>query len=142
MTHPFQADPAFDAGSVEVCDWPLCQVRLQDDVRFPWLILIPRRPGLRELEDLTRADRALLMDEIIRAGEVVRTLGEADGRPVDKLNMAALGNVTAQLHVHVVGRRRDDGLWPDPVWGRAGARPYGAEALQAAVSRVRLSRDG
>ena len=142
MTHPFQADPAFDAGSVEVCDWPLCQVRLQDDARFPWLILIPRRPGLRELEDLTRADRALLMDEIIRAGEVVRTLGEADSRPVDKLNIAALGNVTAQLHVHVVGRRRDDGLWPDPVWGRAGARPYGAEALRAAVSRVRFSRDG
>lgn len=142
MTHPFQADPAFDAGSVVVCDWPLCQVRLQDDARFPWLILIPRRPGLRELEDLTRANRALLMDEIIRAGEVVRTLGEADGRPVDKLNVAALGNITAQLHVHVVGRRRDDGLWPDPVWGRGGGRPYGAEALQAAVSRVRLSRDG
>lgn len=142
MTHPFHGDPAFDAGSVEVCDWPLCQVRLQDDARFPWLILIPRRSDLRELEDLTRADRALLMDEIIRAGEVVRTLGEADSRPVDKLNMAALGNVTAQLHVHVVGRRRDDGLWPDPVWGRAGVRPYGAEALQAAVSRVRLSRDG
>lgn len=142
MTHPFHGDPAFDAGSVEVCDWPLCQVRLQDDARFPWLILIPRRPDLRELEDLTRADRALLMDEIIRAGEVVRTLGEADSRPIDKLNIAALGNVTAQLHVHVVGRRRDDGLWPDPVWGRGGARPYGAEALQAAVSRVRLSRDG
>lgn len=142
MTHPFQADPAFDAGSVEVCDWPLCQVRLQDDARFPWLILIPRRPGLRELEDLTREDRALLMDEIIRAGEVVRTLGEADGRPVDKLNVAALGNVTAQLHVHVVGRRRDDGLWPDPIWARGGGRPYGAEALPAAVSRVRLSQDG
>ncbi|WP_435994250.1 HIT domain-containing protein [Brevundimonas sp. LjRoot202] len=140
--HAFQADPAFDAGSVVVCDWPLCQVRLQDDVRFPWLILIPRRAGLRELEDLTPADRALLMDETIRAGEVVRMLGEAARRPVEKLNVAALGNVTAQLHVHVVGRRRDDGLWPDPVWGRGGARPYGAQALQTAVSRVRLSRAG
>lgn len=142
MTHAFQADPAFDAGSVGVCDWPLCQVRLQDDARFPWLILIPRRAGLRELEDLTREDRARLMDEIIRAGEAVRRLGEADGRPVDKLNIAALGNVTAQLHVHVVGRRRDDGLWPDPVWGRGGARPYGAQGLEAAASRVRLSPAG
>ena len=142
MTLVFQSDPAFDAGSVVVGDWPLCQVRLQDDARFPWLILIPRRPGLHELEDLTRDDRAALMEEMVRAGEAVRRLGEADGRPVDKLNVAALGNVTAQLHVHVVGRRRDDGLWPDPVWGRGAARPYGAQALQAVVSRVRLSRPG
>ncbi|MBI2261149.1 MAG: HIT domain-containing protein [Caulobacterales bacterium] len=140
MTHPFQADPAFDPGSVEVCDWPLCQVRLQDDARFPWLILIPRRPGLRELEDLTSGDRTLLMEEIVRAGEAVRLLGEAEGRPVEKLNVAALGNVTAQLHVHVVGRRADDGLWPDPVWGRGAARPHGPGALQTAASRVRLSR--
>lgn len=140
MTHPFQADPTFDPGSVEVCDWPLCQVRLQDDARFPWLILIPRRPGLRELEDLTSGDRTLLMEEIVRAGEAVRLLGEAEARPVEKLNVAALGNVTAQLHVHVVGRRADDGLWPDPVWGRGAARPHGPGALQTAVSRVRLSR--
>jgi diadenosine tetraphosphate (Ap4A) HIT family hydrolase len=138
----FKADPAFDAGSVVVCDWPLCQVRLQDDARFPWLILIPRSPGLRELEDLTDAGRAALMTEVVRAGQVVRMLGEASERPVEKLNVAALGNVTAQLHVHVVGRRRDDGLWPDPVWGRGEARPYGAAALQAAVSRIRLSQAG
>ena len=115
MTPPFKADPAFDPGSIVVGDWPLCQVRLQDDARFPWLILIPRRAGLHELEDLTPAEQAVLMGEIVRAGETVRMLGEAAQRPVQKLNVAALGNVTAQLHVHVVGRRRDDGLWPDPV---------------------------
>ena len=143
MTHAaFQADPAFDAGSVVVCDWPLCQVRLQDDARFPWLILIPRRPGLRELEELTGEDRARLLDEIVRAGAAARRLGEAMQRPVQKLNVAALGNVTAQLHVHVVGRRHDDGLWPDPVWGRGAPRPYGATALQAAASRIRLSQAG
>ncbi|HYC99447.1 HIT domain-containing protein [Brevundimonas sp.] len=142
MTPPFNADPAFDAGSIVVCDWPLCQVRLQDDARFPWLILIPRRAGLRELEDLTREDRAVLMDEIVRAGEAVRMLGEASLRPVQKLNVAALGNVTAQLHVHVVGRRPDDGLWPDPVWGRGPAAPYGAGALRAAADRIRLSQAG
>src|SRR5690606_40373422 len=138
----FRADPAFDPGSVVVCDWPLCQVRLQDDARFPWLILIPRRDGMHELEDLSPVERAALMEEVVRAGGVVRRLGEAALRPVQKLNVAALGNVTAQLHVHVVGRRHDDGLWPDPVWGRGEPRPYGAQALQAAVSRIRLSRDG
>ena len=142
MTLVFQSDPAFDAGSVVVGDWPLCQVRLQDDARFPWLILIPRRPGLRELEELSPEDRARLLDEVVRAGAAVRRLGEAAGRPVEKLNAGALGNVTAQLHVHVVGRRADDGLWPDPVWGRGAARPYGPDALQAAVSRVRLSPPG
>lgn len=138
MTVPFKADPAFDAGSVAVCDWPLCEVRLQDDARFPWLILIPRRAGLHELEDLSAAERATLMDEVVRAGDLVRMLGEAAGQPVQKLNVAALGNVTAQLHVHVIGRRHDDGLWPDPVWGRGAALPYGANGLQTAVSRVRL----
>jgi len=139
MSSPFKADPAFDAGSVMVCDWPLCQLRLQDDARYPWLILIPRRAGLHEIEDLTPAERATLMDEVVRAGEMVRELGRAAGRPVQKLNVAALGNVTAQLHVHVVGRRHDDGQWPDPVWGRGASEPYGANGLQAAVSRIRLS---
>ena len=138
MTASFKVDPAFQSGSVAVCDWPLCEVRLQDDARFPWLILIPRHAGLHELEDLSPVDAAALMGEIVRAGAVVRMLGEAAGRPVQKLNVAALGNVTAQLHVHVLGRRHDDGLWPDPVWGRGSPQPYGANGLQAAVSRVRL----
>ena len=118
----FTADPAFEAGSVFAVDWPLCQVRLQDDARFPWLILLPRVEGAVELDDLTVEQRTVLMEEVVRAGEVVRALANAAGRPVDKLNTAALGNVTRQLHVHVVGRRRDDGLWPDPIWGRPGAR--------------------
>lgn len=142
MTKMFKADPAFEAGSVIVCDWPLCQLRLQDDARFPWLILIPRRAGLHEIEDLTAAERAVLMDEVVLAGDRVRELGQAAGRPVQKLNVAALGNVTAQLHVHVVGRRHDDGQWPDPVWGRGTAMPYGTGDLQAAVSRIRLSSGG
>jgi diadenosine tetraphosphate (Ap4A) HIT family hydrolase len=142
MTAAFKADPAFESGSVIACDWTLCQVRLQDDARYPWLILIPRRAGLYEIEDLTVAERAALMDEVVRAGELVRELGQANGRPVQKLNVAALGNVTAQLHVHVVGRRHDDGQWPDPVWGRGAAVPWGANGLQAAVSRIRLSSGG
>lgn len=132
----FRPDPAFDAGSVFATDWPLCHVRLQNDARFPWLILIPRRVGAVEMEDLTPADRHLLMEEIVRAGGCVRALGEASGRPVEKLNVGAIGNVTPQLHVHVVGRRRDDDLWPDPVWGKGPAAPYDPDARATAVSLV------
>ena len=134
---PFLADAAFEAGSVFAIDWPLCQVRLQDDARFPWLILLPRVEGAVELDDLSRDQRAALMEEVVRAGEVVRALGRAAGRPVDKLNTAALGNVTRQLHVHVVGRRRDDGLWPDPIWGRPGARPLSADDKAALLRAIR-----
>jgi diadenosine tetraphosphate (Ap4A) HIT family hydrolase len=133
----FAADPAFDTGSAFAIDWPLCQVRLQDDARFPWLILVPRREGLRELEDLPPGDRAALMEETVRAGRIVRGLGAALARPVEKLNVAAIGNVTGQLHVHVVGRRADDDLWPDPVWGRGPARPYATEIRQALLARFR-----
>ena len=115
----FEVAPAFEAGSVAVAEWPLCHVRLQDDARFPWLILIPRVEGAVELEDLSVEQRAVLMEETVRAGALVRRLGA-----VEKLNVGAIGNVTAQLHVHVVGRRRDDGLWPDPVWGRGPVVPY------------------
>ena len=133
----FKADPAFEAGSVFAIDWPLCQVRLQDDARFPWVILLPRVDGAVELDDLTAEQRAALMEEMVRAGERVRALGQAAGRPVDKLNTAALGNVTRQLHVHVVGRRRDDGLWPDPIWGRPGARPLSADDKVALLRAIR-----
>ena len=130
-------DPAFEAGSVFASDWRLCQLRLQDDARFPWLILIPRIGGAVELEDLSVAQRADLMDEVVRAGAIVRAMAEAGGREVEKLNVAAIGNVTAQLHVHVVGRRRDDGSWPDPVWGRGTAVRLDDRTLTGALDIVR-----
>lgn len=133
----FKADPAFEAGSVFAVDWPLCQVRLQDDARFPWLILLPRVEGAVELDDLTREQRAALMEEMVRAGELIRALSQAAGRPIDKLNTAALGNVTRQLHVHVVGRRRDDGLWPDPIWGRPGAVRPSEEDREGLLRAIR-----
>lgn len=129
---PFRPDPAFEAGSVRLGDLPLCEVRLQDDARFGWLILVPRRTGLVEIADLAASERAMLMDEAVRAGEALRDGFAASGRPVDKINIASIGNVTAQLHVHVVARWRDDPLWPDPVWGRPGQvrrKPAEREAL-------------
>lgn len=133
----FLPDPAFASGSTAASEWALCHVRLQTDGRFPWLILIPRRPNLAELEDLTPVERVMLVEETVRAGHVVRAIGRAWGRVPDKLNVAALGNVTRQLHQHVVGRRADDGLWPDPVWGRGQATPLDAAALRRALEIVR-----
>lgn len=121
----FQIDPAFIATSHAVGDLPLCHVRLQDDARYPWLVLIPRLPGLREIEELSAADRARLMEEAVAAGKAVRVLGGLFGFEVEKLNIGALGNVTAQLHVHVVGRCAEDPAWPGPVWGHSAAEVYG-----------------
>jgi diadenosine tetraphosphate (Ap4A) HIT family hydrolase len=138
-TAGYALDPAFLDGSAPLARLPLCDVRLQQDARFPWLILIPRVAGARELEDLRAADRVTLMEEIVRAGRAVRAVGEALGRPIDKLNVGALGNVTPQLHVHVVGRRSDDAAWPGPVWGVGGATGYArdeAEAAQTAALRA------
>ena len=135
----FAVDPAFEAGSIAVGDLELCQVRLQADARWPWLILIPRLPGLREVEDLSAADRARLVEEAVLAGHGVRAVGAATGFTVDKLNIGALGNVTPQLHVHMVGRRAGDPAWPGPVWGVGVAEAYGAEALDAVVAAVRAA---
>lgn len=116
---------------------PLCHVRLQTDARWPWLILIPRLPGLREIEDLLAADRARLIEESVLAGQAVRAMGAALGRPVEKLNLGALGNVTAQLHVHLVGRQAGDPAWPGPVWGVGVAEGYEAASLDAVVIAAR-----
>ena len=134
----WRLDPRIDAASAYVADLPLCQARLQDDIRWPWLVLIPRRPDAQELDDLDGDERRRLLDEITLAIAAVRRLGEAQGRPVDKLNVGALGNVVPQLHVHVVGRRHDDPAWPGPVWGFGEPRP---PAAQARDDGVRLARE-
>ena len=110
----------------------LCEARLQSDARWPWIVLVPRRAGARELEHLNAPDRALFIEEIVAAGSAVRAIGSALGRPVEKLNLGALGNITPQLHAHLVGRRADDPAWPGPVWGVGTATPYEAVALDRA----------
>ena len=110
----------------------LCEARLQSDARWPWIVLVPRRAGARELEHLNAPDRALFIEDIVAAGSAVRAIGSALGRPVEKLNLGALGNITPQLHAHLVGRRADDPAWPGPVWGVGTATPYEAVALDRA----------
>lgn len=133
----FELDPAFPATSRALGDLALCHVRLQLDARHPWIVLIPRITGAVELQDLSGADRGALMQEVVQAGAAVRAIGEALGRPVAKLNVGQLGNVTSQLHVHVVGRRPDDAAWPGPVWGVGTAESYSDEVLERAVAAAR-----
>lgn len=130
-------DPAFLRSSEALGDLALSHARLQADARFAWIVLIPQVAGARELEDLSAEQRATLMDEIVRAGAAVRAVGEALGRPVEKLNIGQLGNLTPQLHVHVVGRRSDDPAWPGPVWGFGAAESYAASQLDVAVAVAR-----
>ncbi|MGH8184285.1 MAG: HIT domain-containing protein, partial [Rhodanobacteraceae bacterium] len=115
----FALDPRLAHDTLFVVDWQLCRVLLMDDARFPWLILVPRRPGLAELVDLGEGDRVTLSHETDRAMRLLRAQA-----PCDKLNVGALGNIVRQLHVHVVARRKDDAAWPGPVWGHGSAEPY------------------
>jgi diadenosine tetraphosphate (Ap4A) HIT family hydrolase len=125
----FTLAPAIEATSAPLCQLELCEARLQLDAAYPWIVLIPRRAGLTELEHLTLAERAMLMEEQVRAGAAVRAIGDAWAFSVSKLNVACLGNVTSQLHIHVVGRRPGDPSWPSPVWGRRAPIPPSAEAV-------------
>jgi len=135
----FALDPAFVATSAALGELPLCHARLQQDARYPWIVLIPRRPHLREIEQLSAVDRLALMDEIVVSGAAVRAIGLAIGLRVDKLNVGSLGNVTPQLHVHVIGRRSGDPAWPGPVWGHSPAAPFAAEGLEAAIASAKAT---
>ena len=133
----FVLDPAFVATAADLGELPLCHARLQLDARYPWIVLIPRVGGAQELEDLTVADRARLIEETVLAGAAVRAVADVLGLVVYKLNVGALGNVTPQLHVHVLGRRLGDPAWPGPVWGHSPGQAYDAEGLERAVAAAR-----
>jgi len=129
----FTLHPTLARDTVEVARLPLCRVLLMNDRRYPWLILVPEREGVREIHELPAGDRAVLIEEIARASEALERLV----RP-DKMNVGALGNVVPQLHVHVVGRFAGDLAWPGPVWGSGPAIPYSADELEERRGRLRL----
>lgn len=124
-------DPQLADDSHPLATFDLCELRLMDDANYPWLVLVPRLPGAIELLDLDASQRHLLTDEIDRTARALRSAF----RP-HKLNVAALGNLVPQLHVHVVARFREDPAWPAPVWGRVAARAYSPEALVERIARL------
>lgn len=129
----FELHPQLAADTHPLASFGLCELRLMDDANYPWLVLVPRVANARELTDLDEAQRHALADDVDRASRVL-----LDAFQPFKLNVAAIGNIVPQLHLHVIARYEADPAWPAPVWGRVRAQSYSPEQL---VERVNLLRD-
>ncbi len=130
----FALHPDLIRDTVEVTRLPLCRVGLMNDSTYPWLVLSPMLPGLRDLHDVPAAHHAALMDEIGRASRALQAVYKPD-----KINVAALGNMTPQLHIHIIARSASDPAWAKPVWGIVPARPYGPADLGETIALIRTA---
>jgi diadenosine tetraphosphate (Ap4A) HIT family hydrolase len=128
----FTLDPRLAADSVAVGALALCEVRLQDDARFPWLVLVPQRARITELFELSAADSALAMQEITQCAAALRAVTQCL-----KINVGALGNIVRQLHIHIVARNEGDAAWPGPVWGAGTRVPYDGRERADLIARIR-----
>ena len=133
----FSLHPQLARDTLFVTDLALCRVLLMNDARYPWCILVPRIHDVREIFDLPASAQAAMWREVNLCTERLATLTRAD-----KMNVATLGNLVPQLHIHVIARSSGDATWPQPVWGKGEAQPYSApagtkrvEALQLTVAR-------
>lgn len=131
----FELHPQLAADTFPVADLSLCRVLLMNDARYPWLILVPRRPELRDLHDVDASESAVLFSEIRRTSQALDRLYSPF-----KINVAALGNQVPQLHIHVIARFEDDPAWPGPVWGVGKGLAYseGADSKTLEALRVTL----
>ena len=136
MNPGFALDPRLARDSQLLAQGPLSQLRLMDDLRFPWLVLVPRLEGASEWLDLETPQQQLLLAELNQAAATLR-----QWQPCDKLNVGALGNIVRQLHVHLVGRREGDEAWPGPVWGAGSPRRATAELAAGRLSELRTLLD-
>lgn len=123
--------------TVEVARWDLSLVLMMRERHWPWLVLVPRRPGLREIDELAPGDRAQLVEEIARASAALRHAFKAD-----KMNVGAIGNLVPQLHVHVVARKVGDPAWPKPVWGALPPNPLEDSGIADRLALVRAALTG
>jgi len=125
--------PRLAHDTIAISDLPLSRLLISRDANYPWLILVPRCPDACEIIDLAEADQARLMSEIARVSGALRAVTRCD-----KLNVAAIGNVVPQLHVHIIARRRDDAAWPQPVWGALPPREYSAPEPDRLIAALLL----
>ena len=129
----FSLHPQLEKDCFFIEDWPVCRLVLMDDSRFPWFILVPRIMGARELVDLPEAEQIRVLNEI-------NWLSKAMQRSLKphKLNIAALGNMVPQLHIHVIARFEEDDAWPKPVWSAEGtAIPYGKDKKAELIQQIK-----
>ena len=129
---PFELDSRLAADCHRLGSLPLCELLLMNDAQYPWCILVPRRAGIREIYELSAADQALLLAESVALGRALRAAFGGD-----KLNVAALGNVVPQLHLHHIVRRAGDPAWPAPVWGKLPPQAYTIQQTQDFAGRLR-----
>lgn len=129
----FELDARLRQDTIFLGEFPLCSLLLMNDAQYPWFILVPRRDDVSELFQLDAAEQAQLWQETTMLAELLK-----DCFAADKMNVATLGNVVSQLHMHVIVRRRDDAAWPAPVWGRHSALPYTSEQLSTLKARLQL----
>ncbi|HLS68635.1 MAG TPA: HIT family protein [Kiloniellales bacterium] len=132
MTGVFELHSDLARDAVAVSRLRLSRLLLMNEARWPWLLLVPERLDLRDLHDLEPLEQYRLCDEITACSQVLQRLYKAD-----KINVAALGNMTPQLHVHVIARFTDDPAWPKPIWGALPVEPYSQAALEARLHELR-----
>ncbi|NQD94694.1 HIT domain-containing protein [Pseudomonas sp. CrR25] len=129
----FALDSRLQHDTLWVGDFPLCRLLLMNDAHYPWFVLVPRREDVSELFQLDAQDQQALWQETTLLAETLK-----DTFAADKMNVATLGNMVSQLHMHVIVRRRDDAAWPAPVWGKHPARPYSDEQVSAIKAKLRV----
>jgi len=128
----FSLDSRLQHDTHVIGDFPLSRLLLSNDANYPWFILVPRREAISELFQLNEADQFQLWQETTFLAQVLK-----DCLAADKMNVATLGNVVSQLHMHVIVRYTQDVAWPAPVWGKVAAVPYSAEQLVALRAQLR-----
>jgi diadenosine tetraphosphate (Ap4A) HIT family hydrolase len=131
ITQKWELHPQLAQDTLALGDLPLSRVLLSRDANFPWLILVPRRAGVTELIDLPDLEQQELLKEIAQTSRGLKRATECD-----KLNIAAIGNVVPQLHIHVVARRKTDALWPKPMWGALPPKAYGAGEIDRVAAAL------
>jgi diadenosine tetraphosphate (Ap4A) HIT family hydrolase len=130
----FTLDTRLEADSEQLMWLGLCELRVMNDRRWPWLILVPQRPGAEEIHDMTPLDQAMLTFETNMVAQALKT---ATG--CTKINTGALGNIVRQLHVHVVARSEGDPGWPGPVWGHGLREPYQRSGLRQFAQTIKAA---
>lgn len=128
----FVLDPRLLQDTLPIGDFPLCTLLLSNDSNYPWFILVPKRPDISEVFQLSEAEQAQLWKETTTLSAVLDRLFQAD-----KMNVAALGNVVNQLHMHVIVRHVGDAAWPAPVWGKHPAKPYSPEEVARITTQLK-----
>lgn len=131
-TRSFELHPRLAADTFLIDDWPLCRLLLMNDAQYPWCILVPRRNNIREIYDLCGEDQRRLLQESSALGQAM--MAAFTGH---KLNVAALGNMVAQLHIHHIVRFQTDAAWPAPVWGKHPPQPYSTVEHTTRIAQLR-----